>query len=855
MPWPAWVVYAIIQLVVSLALIELTARTPKSNLKAKGLDDFEFPTATEDRAIPYIAGKVMVKGPNLTWYGDLGVRKLTEKVKKGISNHKNVTVGFQYYIGMELGLSWGKVDRLSELWWEDKLGWTGNVTTDTHFYVNNQGLFGGKKNGGGVLFTCDFRTGSITQPIVPYMAAVAGFPEAPYGYRHLGLCKLVLRGPTGYVGTAPPVLTSRNWKSGLMGEVTSVPQISPVLERYPNNLELGSNRHILPSGANPAEVIYELISGRYIPFSGGLIVPRLEGYEINLASFQSSGITLYNENMGINFQWQRDGGTKDLVEDILFHINGILRENPETGQVELVLLRADYDIETLPVFDRTNLVAVEGLQRQTVYSLVNRVNYSYTERSTGYPIRRSSVFSTAGLFMTEQEATVDMDLSMFSDGAVANKRAQQHLNSLCSPAFSGTVVCDSRAWNMKIGDRFVLNYDSGDPDIASVLNIVGLVNRISISSLERRRISLGFVQDVFSIGSAIFVTPEDPGWEEPISDPEPVTEYKIYEVPYGLLNGASATILGVFAVAPNQSTTHAEVGFQTNGGGYAMEEDILVFSPFGSLLEDLPVQGQLTTGEYTFSAYLSAFIYDPETADVEDAFSDIDYLTVGLTAAEINTRKCNLFLVDDEVIGIISWTTPVEDTYVVSAALRGMYGTVPAAHAAGTRMWYLGQTFLMDREALATGTDWDLKFSTFSYRGYLGLDSVPTVSGTVAGIASLPYPPGDLFVDSVEWGGTGTIPLNLSWYRRNKTGTNYHSSQTQSPFGEDYRLRIYNNATNALLRTVDLLYSVLGSSHNEFIYDNTMWTTDGSPATIRIQVYTVVDSVESVPAVRVVAVS
>lgn len=37
MPWPAWVVYAIIQLVVSLALIELTARTPKSNLKAKGL--------------------------------------------------------------------------------------------------------------------------------------------------------------------------------------------------------------------------------------------------------------------------------------------------------------------------------------------------------------------------------------------------------------------------------------------------------------------------------------------------------------------------------------------------------------------------------------------------------------------------------------------------------------------------------------------------------------------------------------------------------------------------------------------------------------------------------------------------
>jgi hypothetical protein len=856
MVWPAWIIYAIVQLVVSIALIELTARTPKSALKAKGLDDFDFPTATEDRAIPYIVGKVLVKGANLTWYGDLATKKLTEKVKKGISNHKNVTVGFQYYIGMELALCWGKVDKLSELWFEDKQAWVGSVTTDSGFRVNNQGLFGGKKNGGGVLFNCAFKSGSMTQTVSPYMAAVAGFPVAPYGYRHLGLCKLILEGPTGNTATGGGfATTSRHYRSGLIGETPSVPQISPVLERYPAHLGLASNMHILPSGANPAEVIYELLTGKYIPFSSGLIVPRLEDYEVDLASFLAAGATLYAENMGINFQWQRDTGSKDLIEDVLFHINGILRENPNSGKVELVLLRDDYVIGDLPVFDRSNVVQIDGLQRQTVYSLVNRVNYSFTERSDNYPTRKSSVFSTAGLFMTNQESTVEMDLTMFSDGAVANKRAQQHLNSICSPAFSGTMVCDSRAWDMKIGDRFVLNYDSGDPDIAGVTNIVGLVNRVSISSLERRRISLGFVQDVFSIGSAIFVTPEDPGWEDPISDPEPVAEYKIYEVPYGLLNGASPTILGVFAVAPNQSTTYAEVGFQTNGGGYAMEEDLLVFSPFGSLLADLPAQEELISGAYNFSAFLSPFIYDAETADVDAEFAEIDYLTTGLTSAEIHARKCNLFLIGDEIIGIKSWTVPTEDTYEVQAAMRGMYGTIPANHLTGDRMWYLGQAFIMDREALTTGTDWDMKFSTYSYRGFLGLDAVPAVSDTVAGVANLPYPPGDLYVDSQPWSATGTIPVVFSWFRRNKAGANYHASQNDSPFSEDYRLRIYNDDTDALLRTEDLLFSVLGAANDGFTYDNTMWTTDGSPANIRVELSTVIAAVESLPVVWVIAVS
>ena len=40
---------------------------------AAGLSDFQVPTAEAGRPVPVVFGTVMIKGPNVVWYGDLFV--------------------------------------------------------------------------------------------------------------------------------------------------------------------------------------------------------------------------------------------------------------------------------------------------------------------------------------------------------------------------------------------------------------------------------------------------------------------------------------------------------------------------------------------------------------------------------------------------------------------------------------------------------------------------------------------------------------------------------------------------------------------------------------------------------------
>jgi hypothetical protein len=66
----ASLVVMLILMIVSTALQLLLAPKPPS-AKAATLEDFDVPTAEQDRPIPVIFGTVWITGPNVVWYGDL----------------------------------------------------------------------------------------------------------------------------------------------------------------------------------------------------------------------------------------------------------------------------------------------------------------------------------------------------------------------------------------------------------------------------------------------------------------------------------------------------------------------------------------------------------------------------------------------------------------------------------------------------------------------------------------------------------------------------------------------------------------------------------------------------------------
>lgn len=88
----------------SIAANILFSEDPSSKLKPSTEGEFNFPTSQESRAIPVIWGTVRIKGYNDLWHGDFRVQNITQKVKKNMfGNHKNVTVGYKYYLGFHYG--------------------------------------------------------------------------------------------------------------------------------------------------------------------------------------------------------------------------------------------------------------------------------------------------------------------------------------------------------------------------------------------------------------------------------------------------------------------------------------------------------------------------------------------------------------------------------------------------------------------------------------------------------------------------------------------------------------------------------------------------------------------------------
>lgn len=70
------IVFSLVMLAVSYAL---QPRPPKP--KPAALEDFDVPTAEENRPIPVVFGTVKLTGPNVLWYGDLGSSPIKKSSK------------------------------------------------------------------------------------------------------------------------------------------------------------------------------------------------------------------------------------------------------------------------------------------------------------------------------------------------------------------------------------------------------------------------------------------------------------------------------------------------------------------------------------------------------------------------------------------------------------------------------------------------------------------------------------------------------------------------------------------------------------------------------------------------------
>lgn len=749
-------IYLIISLVISIALSELTAKKPKSNLKAQGLDSLDFPTADANRSVPYIAGDVLVRGFNLIWYGDYLAQKMTKKVKISLFQSSKITTGFEYYIGMQLAISFGKIDALREIWFGEKLAWAGNATHGQFAKVDNTGLFGGKENGGGVQAMVRVMDGRNDQEYDDYMTYSQGGKK----YHLKGLAYLIWKGPTWFwvfdegdleynpiydplstVGTGilAGLRSFLGNKSGMVGESPNFAALSPRIWRFPNHLDIGSNRHIINNTANPAEVLWELSTGRYMPFLGEIPAPHLQEAEVDKEALRQMGIALYNEGLGISFQWQIDGSVGAIIDDILTQIQGIKRENPKTGLLEFKLLRPDYDIDELPHFNEDSISSLTDFNRQAINATVNKVVATYTDKLDHFKEKPVTAQSNASMWMQSSESSSNIDLTYLTDVDVVTQLTQTTLNQLSFPAATGKLTTDRRAWGLARGDCFVLDWA---PE--NIVNLVCRVNDVNYGNVQNNVISINFVEDVFAIGSAVFAPPPPSAWVPPVTGPAPVLVRKVVETTWR--DVADQVELANASAVPTDISFITVMAKNPNGAavGYDMQTHIAA--------EAYASRGD---GEFCPTAIVvEATTRAPTNVAVTlTAPDDLHLVEVG-TAAEYGGEIVRVVAIDWEEL--------------TCTLARGCVDTVPVAHAAGTRIWFYDADNGQDNTQYPSGSTLSVKLFTKTEAGILDPTLAPVDALLLAARQARPYPPAYPTLNTLQWPNTVTGALTVAWRHRNR---------------------------------------------------------------------------------------
>ena len=101
---PFFMVALLVISIVTSVLSGLLRKIPKVKVSPAG--DVQAPTAEEGRNIPVIFGTCLMRAPNVVWYGNFG----TSEIKK-----KKQVIGHKYFVGMDLHLCHGPVDKLVDI--------------------------------------------------------------------------------------------------------------------------------------------------------------------------------------------------------------------------------------------------------------------------------------------------------------------------------------------------------------------------------------------------------------------------------------------------------------------------------------------------------------------------------------------------------------------------------------------------------------------------------------------------------------------------------------------------------------------------------------------------------------------
>lgn len=719
-----------------------------------------------------------------------------------MGKNKTVTIGYRYYFGMHMGLGRGPVDEVLALKVADKQAWTGSITSNGAFSINAPGLFGGDKGEGGIEGRAYMLMGDQDQP--PYEPLVSLLGGKVPAFRTRATIYF-----NGMIAALNPYPKPWSWRvrralKGWDGDVW-----------YPGKAVISMDGGKIKA-MNPIHMLVEGATNR--DWGRGLDIGDLD-----IDSYRAAADTIYAEGFGLCMRWVRQDSISNFLQLILDHIGGVQAIDRRTGKLTVKLIRQDYEIADLPVFNFANgLLAIEELETAAFDTATNTVVVRYkdpitNEERTSAPVQNLAAVQTSGF--TTVTTSDYFGIPTFD---LATRLAERDLQIMMGAMRRMVVVTDRRGAS-RIRPGTVFRVQAPAYGIADVVVRAG---KVEDGTLEDGRVRILCMQDLFGLPDSTFVAPQPSGWIPPDKTLRPVVIRRFWEASYRDIYRAKDE--ANFQLMDDTDAYVAAVGAKPAG----LQLNFDMWTSTTSTLANYEKNGR---GDWAPTALLSAAVRAEAGPTVMQLYegANLSMIFVGAPAR-----------IDDEELVVTAYN---EETMVVTFQ-RGVLDTIPAAHSANARVWFYQDFQAEDATEYAQGQTVYARLTTHNSDGDLSLSLASTDSLQLIARQGRPYPPGNLRFNGMALGSVDPVarPVTLTWAHRDRVSQGDqlfpHTYGNMGPEpGVTYTVRILTEA-GVVKRTVPDL------STNTWVYTEAMIVEDGIDALdglCRVQLWATRDGVES----------
>lgn len=699
---------------------------------------------------------------------------------------KKVTIGYKYYMGVHMGIGRGPVNELVAIEAGGKRAWTGSVTSSQRITIDRPMLFGGDKKEGGIKGTLDVMMGEPTQAAPAALAEMLG-GDVP-GFR--GMCTLFFN---GLIAAMNPYI--KPWKMRLRRSTAGWDGGAWYPEKAMIPLA-GGTIHAM----NPAHIVYECLTNR--EWSRGIDRSRLSD-----ASFRAAADKFYTEGFGLCLRWTRQDSVTAFIQTVLDHVGATLYQSRFDGLFYLALIRDDYTVDSLPLFDEdSGLLGIDDDDNTASAGATNEIVVKWHDPITDQD-RQWRERSLAGVNADGQILSQTAEFPGLPTAELAGRVAVRELRQRAGYIKRFKIRLDRRGYQINPGDPFRIRSLRRGID-----TLVVRAGRLEDGTLTQATITITAVQDVFGLPAASMAAVQPSGWAEPDRTPVAVTQRRLEERTWRdiaattdaanlALIDPSACYLSALAVKPTSLSL-----------GYAMETRV---GTAAWVAHD--------DGDWCPNGLLVSELAPGATALVLTSGTDLDFVEVGTVA-----------MIGNEIVRVESW-----DAAALSGTIaRGCVDTVPAAHATGDRMWFVADNAGLDPTAYAPSTTVQARLLTNTSEGQLDAALATVDSLTMAQRHDRPYPPGKFRINGTAYPATITGDVTVSWAHRDRLLQadqliDSEQGNIGPEVGTTYAVAVYDGAT--LKRTY------IGIASTTWAYPSVDVIADGVLQTPRITLESVRD--------------